>query len=650
MKFVLLAFLLCLSFDHQAMAAPPLDAYGRLPGVELIQLAPSGKRYAQVVSSGDARKLAVFEAGKVIFAKELGDLKVREIEWVGDERLLVSISQAYDRPLDFVTDYELTTMIDIDLAHSKVASIFDKTQKIANVVLADAGTVNVDGHYYKYFEGLAFAFNKAWLKNGNGGYSFDGDHRNLYRVNLDTHEISLEARGGEGPGFKWVIGNDGAVVAHSEYDKVEGIWRLYAGEGSTKLLLERRSTDLDRIHLHAQGRKPNTVLISDATGDGVVEEISVADGKREALFGGIHTERLLYDPDSRLNIGAKTFDDPAATFFEPKWQARLSGTRKAFPGARMDLVSFSRNLDQMVVRTEGNEDSGTYWLVDIAAGAADPIGQEYPGVRPNDVAPASWFSYKASDGLEIEAVLTLPPGHEKGKLPLVVLPHDGPLVDYDGTGFYWWAQAFAANGYAVLQPNYRGSGGAGSDFLAAGNGQWGRKMQTDLSDGVAALASQGIIDAKRVCIAGRGYGGYAALAGIAMQRNIYRCAVSVGGPADLFAMLQTRIKQYGYKSDGVRSFKALTAADSNGDGSLGAISPINFAEQAGGPVLLIHGSDDVIVPIEQSNGMAAALRKANKPVELVELDGEDHWLSRDATRKTMLRSSVEFVRKHNPPD
>jgi dipeptidyl aminopeptidase/acylaminoacyl peptidase len=543
----------------------------------------------------------------------------------------------------------LITLIDIDLTTSTASSIFDKTQKIANVVIDDAGTAKIDGHYYKYFTGLAFVFSKARIKDGNGGYSNKGDYRNLYRVNLDTHEITLEARGGEGPGFKWVVDSHGAVVAHSQFDTKTGVWRLYAGEGTTKLLSERKA-EAGRVLLKGQGRKPGTVWITDSrTASVVVEEISISDGRSEVLFDGARTLRLLEDPDSGLGVGALTTEEPRAIFLDQKWQARLAGTRKAFADIYMYLVSFSRNLDQMIVQTAGGDDSGTYWLVDIASGSADPIGQEYPDVRPADVGPVSWFSYKAGDALDIKAVLTLPPQQAAGKLPLVVMPHDGPVGE-DILVFDWWAQAFAANGYAVLQPNYRGSIGAGPGFLRAGNGQWGRKMQTDLSDGVAALAAKGIIDPKRVCIVGLGYGGYAALAGLTMQKDIYRCGVSVGGDSDLSATLQLKVKQYGYESEVIRLLKRLTGTDVEGDGSLKTLSPINFAQQAGGPILLIHGSDDVVVSIDQSRDMAAALREAAKPVELIELQDEDHWLSRDATRKAMVRASVEFVRKHNPPN
>src|SRR5262249_17617919 len=164
-------------------------------------------------------------------------------------------------------------------------------------------------------------------------------------------------------------------------------------------------------------------------------------------------------------------------------------------------------------------------VVDLASHQATPIGQTYAGITPNDVADVSIASYRAKDGLKIDAFLTLPTGREPKNLPLIVLPHGGPAAR-DAAGFDWWAQALASRGSAVPQPEFRGFGDLGWKMEAAGFGEWGRKMQSDLSDGVRALAAAGLIDPKRVCIVGGSYGGYAALAGVTMEQGVYRCAVS----------------------------------------------------------------------------------------------------------------------------
>src|SRR5262249_23938626 len=144
--------------------------------------------------------------------------------------------------------------------------------------------------------------------------------------------------------------------------------------------------------------------------------------------------------------------------------------------------------------------------------------------------------YAATDGLQIPGYLTLPPGRPATGLPLIVLPHGGP-ADRDVAGFDWWSQALVAEGYAVLRANYRGST-LGPRFLSAGFGEWGRKMQTDLSDGVRFLVNERIVDPGRVCIVGASYGGYAALAGVTLQSGVYRCAVSVAGISDLRAFVK----------------------------------------------------------------------------------------------------------------
>lgn len=300
----------------------------------------------------------------------------------------------------------------------------------------------------------------------------------------------------------------------------------------------------------------------------------------------------------------------------------------------------------MIFLTDGPGDSGTYWLVDIVKRSAVPIGRVNPDITADDVGPIRTIAYKAADGLAMDGILTLPPGRAAKNLPLVVLPHGGPLVPGDKARFDWWAQAFASRGYAVFQPNYRGTLGRGEAFRKAAYGQFGRKMQTDISDGVDELARQGLIDPKRACIVGGSYGGYAALAGVTIEHGRYRCAVSVAGLGDLPKFQAWVAERHGADTRSVSFWRALMGASAGQD--LKEISPQRLAAQADVPILLIHGVDDTVVPIEQSQAMERALKAAGKPVEFIALPGEDHWLSHEVTRQAMLTSAVAFVEKHNP--
>ena len=646
-KIRVFALIFCFALTALAKAEPPpLEAYGHLPEMELVKLSPSGERCAFIAVVGESRRLIVVsDQGKPLLSMKTGDIKVRNLEWVGEDRILIWSTTTYDRFQELDGVYEFTSVANVDLKAHTVSNIFAKDKNVAHFVFGYAGSAHVDGHDYAYFVGITFAFNH--LQNF---YEFAGDHRDLYRVDLATNDKERIAHSGDGPGYSWVIGRDGAVLAHSTYDQVKGIWRLYAGADNDKLLLEK-SAPFGDIDLVGRGRTPHTVLVSDdSSGAEATREISVPDGKASTLFTDVNIDGYLDDPDTGQAIGATTLEEPRAVFFDPKLEARIKGTRKAFPGLQMHLVSFSRNLDRLVVKTDGGNDSGTYWKVNIASGSADPLGYPYPEIHAADVAPTQWINYKASDGLDIGAVLTLPRGHKAEKLPLVVLPHGGPIGVSDEVGFDWWAQAYASRGYAVLQPNFRGSGGGGEKLVSAGYGELGRKMQTDLSDGVAALAAQGIIDPQRVCIVGASYGGYAALVGVTLQHGIYRCAVSVSGPSNLPAFFQWERNKHGRKSDITRFWRALTGAETEGNSVMDAISPAYFADKVSVPVLLIHGKDDTVVPIAQSELMASALRSAHKSVEFVKMDGEDHWLSRAETREKMLKDSVAFVLKYNPPD
>ncbi len=251
---------------------------------------------------------------------------------------------------------------------------------------------------------------------------------------------------------------------------------------------------------------------------------------------------------------------------------------------------------------------------------------------------------KSADGLDLEGILTLPVGKGSKNLPIIMFPHGGPTA-HDEPRFDWWAQALASRGYAVFQPNFRGSTNKDAAFIEAGHGEWGRKMQSDISDGLSYLAAQGIVDPKRACIVGASYGGYAALAGVTLQKGLYRCAISVAGVSDLQMMVSTDIRESGSNPVLIRNLRAEIGKGRE----LRDVSPRRFAAQADAPILLIHGKDDVVVPYRQSTVMADALKDAGKPHELVTLDGEDHWLSKSATRQRMLEAVVTFVEKHNPP-
>jgi dipeptidyl aminopeptidase/acylaminoacyl peptidase len=397
------------------------------------------------------------------------------------------------------------------------------------------------------------------------------------------------------------------------------------------------------------------ILRQQENGRYVVRPVSLNDGSRgEPLEALQQYDDWLVDPVTKRIIGGVVSGATTTyRFFDPKDQAVWDGVLAAFPGEEADLASWSDDRSKMVVLVTGAAHGVAYILIDLKTHKATEVGQAYAGLKPADVAAVQTIEYEASDGRKIPAYLTLPSGREAKNLPLIVPPHGGPAA-MDESVFDWWAQALASRGYAVLQPQYRGSNGLGWEFMSAGFGQFGRKMQTDLSDGVRSLAVSKIIDPKRVCIVGASYGGYAALAGATLDTGVYRCSVSVSGLSDLHKFLTHRgmdgsqVSDQDYSST-LRYWDRFMGISGPNDPALDQISPVKHVDKVSIPILLIHGKDDTVVPFEQSQVMADALKAAGKPVEFVTLPGEDHWLSRSETRLQMLQATVKFLEANNPP-
>ena len=626
---------------------PPLEDYGKLPAMAFVTLSPTGQKYAFISNSnGKSRLVVATVENKLIEAPELGAVKVRSLQWAGEDHLLVYTSATVELGIGFTVDKgELGAVLAFDLAHRKAFSVFisQNQTRVANTVVGSYGAAMLDGRWYGFFG--AFSYDES------GRLKLDGDGRlmeDLYKVDLDTGAFALAAPGSEAL-QDWLVGPDGKVAARMTYVDANGNWRLFnAGFGGRELA--RGKSPTRDVRILGFGRTADTLLLGvSGTDHDIVEEVALADGQVHAAHDADEIGRSLHDRLSKLWIGDtfETDDAQSSTLFAAADQAKLRGALKAFPHLIPHLVSYSADFNRMIIFTEGGEDSGAYWFVDIAKRSADPIGGDYPSVGEAAVGLVRWVDYKAGDGLPMRGVLTLPPGRPAKGLPLVVMPHGGPEA-HDSLRFDWWAQAFAARGYAVWQPNFRGSDGSGNAFRDAGYGEWGHRMQTDISDGVAELAHQGLIDPKRACIVGGSYGGYAALAGVTVQQGLYRCAASYGGVSDLSGMLDYERDRSGRVSSTVRFWNRFMGVKPGVD--LDSVSPARLAARADAPVLLIHGKDDTVVLLAQSQEMERALRRAGKSVELMVLPGADHWLLEEPARIAMIKAMVAFVQKYNPAD
>ena len=627
--------------SHQAFAAPKPDLaiYGQLPTIEILQISPEGDKLAIVASNGDQRILTVRQiGGAVISGMNIGDAKLRGVEWAGPDHLLLVGSQTTIVPGVQGPKQEYYMVSDYNVATGKQSPLLNDQAGAMNIIVGWPMTRTIDGQAVAFLEGVRFVDNRGQVT--------------LYRTIMSTRATKIHDLAGEPNTNGWLVNATGEPVAQSLYDQKRGTWYLKTKVGGTWREVDQAVTPMGSYGLSGFGRDGKSILVwrTDDQQNTILREYQM-NGAHQDLPAGELTG-LVHDPVTLALLGGYTLDgdDLRYVFFDAVAQKTWDMVRKPFGADQVTLASWSNDRRRVIVHADSRTDGPGYFLVDLNTKRADYLGPVYKGVDASKVSPVRSIRYKAADGLEITGYLTLPKGRDPRNLALIVLPHGGP-EGRDTPGFDWWSLALASRGYAVLQPNFRGSEGFGWDFVKAGFGEWGKKMQTDLSDGVRDLAKQGIIDPKRVCIVGASYGGYAALAGAALDRGVYRCAVSVAGPSDLKKMLlSVREAHNGEMSAAQRYWLRFMGADGIKDPDLAALSPARLADKVEIPVMLVHGKDDTVVRYEQSQIMADSLKRAGKPVEFVTLESEDHWLSRGATRLKMLTETVAFVEKHNPPD
>ena len=367
----------------------------------------------------------------------------------------------------------------------------------------------------------------------------------------------------------------------------------------------------------------------------------VSDERREVLRDPlVDMARVIHRPGTAIPVGALFLGDtPRTRFFdETSADARLyRSLEAAFDGNAVFVASSTRDGDKLLVETFSARNPGDFFIYDQTAKAAQHVVSRSSWIDPEQTAAVRSIVVKARDGLSLHGFLTTPQGREAKNLPMVVLPHGGPFSVFDDGTYDRESQLLAAAGYAVLQLNYRGSGNYGRAFMQAGSQQWGQAMQDDLTDATRWAIRDGIADASRVCIYGASYGGYAALMGAAREPGLYRCAAGYVGVYDL-PMMHSRgdIQQHMSGETYLREW--LGPVD-----KVRAVSPVNLAAQIRVPVFLAAGGEDQRAPVQHTERMEAALKRAGVPVESLYYPREGHGFYIDANRRAYYSTLLTFL-------
>ncbi len=643
---LLSALQLTLSAPLIAQTAPaattsrPISAadFARIPLMSQPQLSPDGASLATMMG---------VDGRQVIALLNLFDIKDRPvyrvipegtqaawIRWVGKDNIVVGL-------------YALLPIEGGDRQHiSRLIAINRPTGKVTKI-LWDLYGQN--------------AWDVIWTANdGSPGIlvaaqnSFYDDEEYwpaVWRVNVENGKKDRILKGRAGV-LDWYADAAGNVRAGFRFEKGGRTFKLIYREPGSSAFKQidsadtRKQEELLSPFIFLPGTSHALVIRDNPQGRAAIFEVDLLTKKEvRTVFtapDGGNVDRVVVSADGNTMLGAHySGDSSGVAWFDPALAETQSAITKAVPGRRAQIESMTADRQKLLVRIDRPNNPGSYYYYNIGVGTLQLIATVNEGLGTKPLAPVSMVQYKARDGLEIEAVLTLPSGRAHKNLPIVVMPHGGPW-GHDTLEYDYWAQFVASRGYVVLQPNFRGSTGYGTEFERKGEGQMGLAMQDDISDGLAWAVKSGLADPRRACIVGASYGGYAAMWGVAKDPDLYRCAVSIAGVANL----RREVNDFGnylfgrkYRDD----WQRMTP-------DFAAVSPINAVDRIKAPLLLIHGKKDITVDVVQSTSMAAKMRGAGKPVELVILPEADHSFTRQADRLKLLAAIEAFLLTHNPPD
>lgn len=627
-----------------AAAAPvPLSTFVRDAEFESTKISPTGQYLAATMRVNGQTTLAILELST---RKILGHMRwdkehVYEYWWTGPDRVVVSMARQAG-PLD--------------------------QPRLTGELYA----MNADGTGRRYVFGARGAAGTSFARSGAAA-----EWAWAWMIDPLPHEpqfalIAIESwYGTERPMIERVnvYNGDRTRVA-----VVPGAWPLDVATDRAGRIRFAFSSERDGPkHLYVKGDEPgawsevkvpqtpvlDSVSLHGATPDGDVIYLTTSSAGRtclreyrisKATFAEIRCDdsgpvgEPIFSFDETTLIGmAHMAGRPEIEYLDAKHPdaALRRGLEKSFPAQFVSVESSTLDGKKLVVSASSDRNPGDYYLFDRATKKAEYLLSQRSWVDPAAMAPVSAITYKTRDSATIHGFLTATAGAKTRNAPLVLMPHGGPHEVRDWWSWDAWAQALASRGYAVLQVNFRGSGGYGHEHQRAGYRKWGTLMQDDLTDAVRWAIAEGIADPKRICIMGASYGGYAALMSSMREPDLYRCAIGFAGVYELTSQTDDLAHSYLGRSymDRVFGSQALMTEQ----------SPVTHIERLKAPVLIIHGTADPVVPFSQAKKLRRVLEKHEKAYEWVEYEDEEHGFYIEKNHEDFLKRSIEFLDKHIGP-
>jgi dipeptidyl aminopeptidase/acylaminoacyl peptidase len=636
----ILCALFCVNITHatEPLNKLPAEAFYRMPLLTNVQLSPDGTHLIALRNVGEATAVMTLEiaTGKVFYAAQSDNkkFKINWISWANNDRILLSVRY---------TEGQIGTSL--KFGHSRLISMDAKKEsKMINMV-KPSEEAGFSSQYQDHFMGRD-PNNPDNIIMGVDDVVWG--HQTVYSVNVNTGKRKTLKK--EDMSIReWYADTQGVVRAGEGYDDKEKKVTIKVLDPNTQKWTrawEYTVFENPSINPLGFGKNPNELyLLADHNGRQALFKADLAkEGYPWELILSDETYdisgSLIYSPSIKDVVGLYYSDsEDRSIFWNNDFKRFQAGLDKAFAGKSAHITSLSDDARKYIIVTSSQVNPGTIMFGNRDTKQVEEIAKRYPDLTEDILVKKELMTYKARDGLELEGYLSRPKDQPAKPLATILFPHGGPMSE-DTAGFDYFSSFFTNRGYAVFQPNFRGSSGRGHDFMMQAVGGMGLAMQDDLEDAVKFLVDKKIADPKKICIVGASYGGYAALMGAVKTPDLFQCAISFAGISDIKKL-----------RDGSRYFmnkNAMREQLGNDTDQLKKTSPVRAADKIKIPILLIHGKDDSIVPVEQSRIMAEELKDQHKTYEYVELEGGSHFLDYLPHRKQTFESMEVFLSKYLP--
>ncbi|SEM25336.1 Dipeptidyl aminopeptidase/acylaminoacyl peptidase [Luteibacter sp. UNCMF331Sha3.1] len=637
----LLAALCLASTAATAADLVPVADFARRMPLTSPRLSPDGQYVSLAFHDPDGKThgLAIYRVGDMTKAISLIRMPPYELPadmvWASPTRLVVARGKV-DGSIGQARYTGEIMAIDVDGKNADYLFGYEAFGKRAATRATDRGWGTI--------EGLPVESNGHFYMRAT---SWTDDNRStLYDVDAKTSTRKQIADIGLGD-MNFMIAPDGtARFAFGTDDNFRWVVFHREGSGWNKLAGSDAQQNFTPVSSVIGSQRIYAKYSPDGKGGAFVEQdegggnarVIRQDDFSEVTASGLWTPAPLrpFGTIAATGIPKPTYIDPEA----PIAKLHMALSQK-FAGQFVSFVDFSQDGGQLMFKVSSDREPGRYMLIDTRTYKVSKLFDALPWIDPAKMAERRPMRFKASDGMELEAILTFPKGRPETSLPMVLMPHGGPHGIADDWFYEDDAQFLANRGYLVLQVNYRGSGGRGSRFEQAGYLQWGTRIQEDLIDGVKFAIAQNFADPQRVCVFGASFGGYSAMMTPVRAPGMFKCAVGYDGVYDLGMM---------YNKGDIKDRKAgrsyLTTVIGKDDAALAANSPTHLADKIDVPVFLVHGEDDERAPFAQFKAMRAALDAAHKPYETLTKPDERHGFVKPENVEEFYNRLQAFLDKH----